>query len=303
VRTDAAVQKICVEDGAVRGLRLHTGEEIEARSIVAACDPQTTFLRLLEPEVVPDKIRRAIERLEIANGFALKTDYVVDRLPEWRPHALATREEQLQATAYISPSIEYLERAYDDYARRHNPRQPGLFVGTPTAADPSLVSDGRQLLTVETRYTPYELEGGRSWQEIRQQESERLFELLLPYAPNLKGAERMAIVQTPEDLERDLGLPRGHMLHIDPSSSQSLRRRPIPALARYRAPIRGLYLTGAGTHPGGGVWGAPGHNTAQEILRERGWSGTGTVVKKLSLARQVTGWAQNGPPGPPPGVS
>jgi phytoene dehydrogenase-like protein len=127
VRTDAAVQKIRVEDGAVRGVRLHAGEEIEARSIVAACDPQTTFLRLLEPEAVPDKIRRAIERLEIANGFALKTDYVVDRLPEWRPHALATREEQLQATAYISPSIEYLERAYDDYARRQNPRHSRVF--------------------------------------------------------------------------------------------------------------------------------------------------------------------------------
>jgi phytoene dehydrogenase-like protein len=270
VLTGAAVERIRVESGALRGVLLQSGEEIAARSVVAACDPQTTFLRLLEPAAVPTKVRKAIEQLQIANGVALKIDYKIDRLPQWPPHPLVTPDQLLRATAYISPSVEYLETAYADYARRRNSRWPALIVSTPTAADPSLSRDRSHLLTVETRYAPYELEPGHSWQELGEGESRRLFEMLQLYAPNLMGAQRLPIVQSPVDLERDLGLPRGNMVHIDASPSQNLARRPLPGLANYRTPIRGLYLTGAGTHPGGGVWGAPGHNAAREILRDLG---------------------------------
>ncbi|MFQ5591999.1 MAG: phytoene desaturase family protein [Phycisphaerae bacterium] len=270
VRTGAAVERIRVEAGTVRGVLIQNGEEIAARSVVAACDPQTTFLRLLDSTTVPTSVRNGIRRLQVANGFALKVDYKIDRLPQWQPHPMTTHEELLRATTYVSPSINYLEAAYADYAQRRNSRRPALIVSTPTAADPSLVSDGAHLLTVETRYAPYELEPGQSWQEVGERESQRLFEMLEPYAPNLKGAKHLPIVQSPVDLERDLGLPRGNMVHIDASPSQSLARRPLPGLANYRSPIRGLYLTGAGTHPGGGVWGAPGHNAAHEILRDLG---------------------------------
>jgi phytoene dehydrogenase-like protein len=262
------VQRIRVESGAARGVRLADGEEIEARVIVAACDPQTTFLRLLDETAVPPDVRRAIERLEIANGYALKVDYLIDRLPEWPRPALAERDEQTRATALVSPSIDYLEAAYADYARRANPRQPALIISTATAADPDIVPGGRHLLTVETRYTPYRLAGGETWQTLREAEGRRLFGLVQQYAPNLASADWRQFVQTPEDLERDLSLPRGQMLHVDPSAAQTLWRRPIPALADYRTPIKGLYLSGAGTHPGGGVWGAPGYNTAHEIQRD-----------------------------------
>ncbi len=270
VRAGAPVQKICVQARSARAVRLADGEEIEARTLVAACDPQTTFLRLLEPQSVPPKVLRAIERLEIANGYALKVDYLIDRLPEWRPHSLARSEDQARATAYMSPSVEALEAAYRDYEKLENPRQPALIVSTPTAADVDLAPSGSHLLTVETRYTPYRLGRGRTWQSAREEVGDQLFRIVQQYAPNLAGAQRQRCVQTPEDLERDLGLPRCQILHIDPSAAQSLGRRPLPSLADYRTPIRGLYLTGAGTHPGGGVWGAPGHNAAQEILADLG---------------------------------
>lgn len=270
VRTGAPVERIRVEHGTVRGVRLADTEEIDARTVVAACDPQTTFLRLLDHQVVPVDLRAAIERLQIANGYTLKVDYVLDRLPEWRPHPAITAEEQARATKYVCPSIEYLEAAFDDFQQGRNPRWPALMVSTPTAADPSLVPDGRQLLTLETRYTPYELAGGVSWEAIREREAERLFEFFLQYTPNLAGVEHAAIMQSPADLARDLALPRGHQLHLDAGASQNLHKRPIPQLANYRTPIGGLYLTGAGTHPGGGVWGAPGRNTAHEILADLG---------------------------------
>jgi phytoene dehydrogenase-like protein len=268
VRTNAAAQRIVVEAGEVRAVRLVNGEEIEARTVVAACDPQTTFLRLLDAEVVPARIRTAIERLLIANGVAMKVDYLIDRLPGWKAHPFAEPEEQARATVYVCPSIEYLESAYRDYEGKRNPRMPALMMSTPTVADSSLVPEALHLLTVETRYTPYALDGGMTWRSIGQQEGQRLLEFVQQYAPNLAGAEQLRIVQTPEDLEHDLSLPRAQMTHVDQVASQSLNRRPIPQLANYRAPISGLYLTGAGTHPGGGVWGVPGRNTAHEILAD-----------------------------------
>jgi phytoene dehydrogenase-like protein len=190
------------------------------------------------------------------------------RLPGWKAHPLAEPEEQARATVYVCPSIEYLETAYRDYQSRRNPRKPALMISTPTVADPSLVPEGLHLLTVETRYTPYALDGAMRWRTIRQQEAQRLFEFVQQYASNLADAEQLRIVQTPEDLERDLALPRASLTHVDQIASQSLNRRPIRQVANYRAPISGLYLTGVGTHPGGGVWGAPGRNAAHEILAD-----------------------------------
>jgi phytoene dehydrogenase-like protein len=259
-----------VEAGEVRAVRLIEGEEIEARTVVAACDPQTTFLRLLDPDVLPSKIREAIKRLQIANGVAMKVDYLINQPPAWKAHPLANREERERATVYVCPSIDYLEAAYGDYHSKRNPRMPALMMSAPSVADSSLVDEGLHLLTVETRYTPYALDGGSAWSAIRQEEGEQLFEFVQQYAPNLAGAKQLQIVQTPEDLERDLALPQAQLTHIDQTASQSLSRRPIPGLADYRAPISGLYLTGAGTHPGGGVWGAPGRNAAHEILADLG---------------------------------
>jgi phytoene dehydrogenase-like protein len=269
VRTGTAVDRIRVENGAVRAVQLAGGEEISARRVVAACDPATTFLRLLSPDVVPRAIRSGIERLQIANGFALKVDYLIERLPDWAPHRRISPTQQAAATKLICPSMEYLEASYSEYLQKQNPHAPALLVGSPTALDPGLAPDHQHLLTVETRYSPYELAGRISWQAIRDSEARRLLELLQSYfVSDLGTAVRLTIPQTPKDLERDLGLPRGHITHLDVSPAQTLHRRPIRELSNYRAPISGLYLTGAGTHPGGGIWGAPGHNTAHELLAD-----------------------------------
>ena len=269
VRTGAAAARVQVADGAVRSVRLVDGEEIGARFVVAACDPLTTFKRLLDPDAVPQEIRSALSRVRVANGVALKVEYLIDRLPEWAPHPRITPGEQAAATKLICPSIDHLERAYAEYLEKRNPRAPALLVGTATALDPGLVPDNQHLLTVETRYSPYELQGNVPWSSIREAEARRMLELLQPcLASDLTTAVRLTIPQTPEDLERDLGLPRGQITHLDVSPEQRLHRRPIPQLSGYRTPIRGLYLTGAGTHPGGGIWGAPGRNTAHVVLED-----------------------------------
>lgn len=268
VRTDAEVHRILVEDGAVRGVQLKDAEDIAAPTVVAGCAPQTTFLRLLDHQVVPSHVRAALERVQVASGFALKVDYVLDRLPEWSAHPAVTGAEQTRATSIICPSLEYLEAAFADYQQQRSPRWPALRVSTPSSADAGFVREGRHLLSVEVRYAPYQLDGGVSWHAVRQQEGERLFTFLQQYAPNLAGAEQLRIVQTPEDLERDFGWPRAHPWHLDAIAGQLLHRRPAPGLGSYRTPIRGLYLTGAGTHPGGGVWGAPGRNAAHVVLAD-----------------------------------
>src|SRR5262245_8494870 len=269
VRTAAAAARVEVADGAVRSVRLVDGEEIAARLRVTACDPLTTFQRLLDPDAVPREIHSALSRVRIANGFALKAEYLIDRLPEWAPHPSITPGEQAAATKLICPSIDHLERAYAEYLEKRNPRAPALLVGTATALDPGLVPDKQHLLTVETRYSPYELQGNVPWSSIRETEARRMLDLLQPFlASDLTTAVRLTFPQTPEDLERDLGLPRGQITHLDVSTEQTLNRRPIPQLSGYRTPIRGLYLTGAGTHPGGGIWGAPGRNTAHVVLED-----------------------------------
>lgn len=271
VRTGAAADRIEVTNGTVRAVRLEDGEEINAHLVVAACDPLTTFRRLLDPDVVPEAIRVALSKVQVANGFAMKVEYLIDRLPGWAPHRSITATEQAAATKYICPSINYLEGAYAEYLEKRNPRAPALLVGTATAMDPQLVPENHHLLTVESRYSPYELEKNQRWSSIRDTEARRFLALLRPFlAEDLQAAVQLTIPQTPEDLEHDLGLPRGHITHLDVSPKQTLHRRPIPQLSGYKTPLHGLYLTGAGTHPGGSIWGAPGYNTAHELLADIG---------------------------------
>jgi phytoene dehydrogenase-like protein len=269
VRTGAAAERIEVTNSTVRAVRLADGEEISARLVVAACDPLTTFQRLLDPDVVPEAIRVALSKVRVANGFAMKVEYLIDGLPEWAPHRSITAAEQAAATKLICPSIDYLEAAYTEYLEKRNPGAPALLVGTASAMDPGLVPANHHLLTVETRYSPYELERNQRWSSIRDTEARRYLQLLQPFlAADLRTAVQLTIPQTPEDLERDLGLPRGHITHLDVSPEQMLHRRPIPQLSGYRTPLRGLYLTGAGTHPGGSIWGAPGYNAAHQLLAD-----------------------------------
>jgi phytoene dehydrogenase-like protein len=269
VSTGATVRRIEATNGTVRAVRLEDGEEVNTRLVVAACDPLTTFQRLLNPDAVPAAIRHALSKVQVANGFAMKVDYLIDRRPEWKPDRSVTAEEQAAATKVICPSMTYLGSAYTEYLQKRNPRAPALLVGTPTVMDPELAPASQHVLTVETRYSPYQLTDNQRWSDLGDVEAHRYLELLRPFLDaDLQDAVQMIIPQTPEDLQHDLGLPHGHITHLDVTPGQSLHRRPIPRLAGYKTPIRGLYLTGAGTHPGGSIWGAPGYNTAHRVLAD-----------------------------------
>jgi phytoene dehydrogenase-like protein len=197
----------------------------------------------------------------------------VDALPDYTaapPGDGANRHAGMQL---ICPSVEYLQAAYADMAQGQPARQPALVVMTPSALDPTITPPGKHGLYIWAQYHPYTLAYGGTarWDAIRKQEADRLLAVLAGYAPNMAGSVRGIYIQSPLDLERNVGLLGGNIMHLDMSLDQMFMLRPLPELAYYRTPVPGLYLTGAGTHPGGGVAGASGRNAAQVVLAdERG---------------------------------
>jgi phytoene dehydrogenase-like protein len=185
----------------------------------------------------------------------------------------------------ICPSIEYLQRACDDSRRGHPAQHPALVAMTPSAVDPSITPPGKHSLYIWAQYHPYDLANGQSWDDIREHEADRLLETLSEYAPNIASAVTHRYIQSPLDIERNLGMVRGNIMHIDMSLDQMFMFRPLPELSSYRTPIPGLYLTGAGTHPGGGVSGASGRNAASTVLSDLrkprlNWRGISPIKRK-----------------------
>jgi phytoene dehydrogenase-like protein len=281
VRCDASVRRILVDNGEVRGLELEGGERVPAGVVVSGAHVQTTFLDLLGRDAVPASLRAKIAALRTGNGAGMALRCAIDELPAYRaypPSQGGVAAECHHAMQLICPSVEYLQRAYDDSQRSYPAEHPALVAMTPSAVDPTIVPPGKHSLYIWAQYHPYALADGESWDSIREREADRLLETLAEYAPNVASAVTHRYVQTPLDLERNTGLLRGNIMHIDMSLDQMFMFRPLPELSRYSTPIEGLYLTGASTHPGGGVSGASGRNAASAVLadlqrKERRWTG------------------------------
>jgi phytoene dehydrogenase-like protein len=178
----------------------------------------------------------------------------------------------------ICPSVEYLQRAYDDSQRGYPAKRPALVAMTPSSVDSTIVPPGKHSLYMWAQYHPYKLASGESWDDIREREADRLIQTLAEYAPNMARTVTHRYIQTPLDLERNVGLLKGNIMHIDMSLDQMFMFRPLPWLSQYKTPVGGLFLTGASTHPGGGVSGASGRSAASAVLddlrpRERNWRG------------------------------
>jgi phytoene dehydrogenase-like protein len=285
VRCDTPVKRILTAGGRVRGLELEEGERVPAHAVVSGAHVQTTLLDLVGRDVLPGDLRSQVESLTVGNGIGMTVRCAIDALPEYT--AFSSREDrgvgaegrvEEGATAstsnpqsahgmqLICPSVEYLQEAYSDSQRGYPARRPALVAMTPSALDPSIVPEGKHSLFIWAQYHPYALAEGQSWDDIREREADRLIETLAEYAPNVAGSITHRYIQTPLDLERNVGLVRGNIMHLDMSLDQMFMFRPLPSLADYRTPIRGLYLTGASTHPGGGVSGASGRNAARTLL-------------------------------------
>jgi phytoene dehydrogenase-like protein len=266
VRTGAGVERIVTSEGRAAGVVIAGGEEIRARAVVSAVDPRRTFLGLLEPATLdPFDVGRV--RHYRQEGMASKVNLALSALPEFTaargedPHAL------LSGRIHVGPGVDDLERAFDEAKYGGISSHPYLDVTIPTLTDPALAPAGQHVMSVYVQYTPYSLRLS-DWNTRREDVGDTVLRTLEEYAP---GIGRMVLhrqVLTPVDLEATYGLTGGHPGHGDPALDQLFVSRPLIGWGRYRAPVAGLYLCGAGAHPGPGVTGAPGANAAREILKD-----------------------------------
>lgn len=266
IRTGAAVERILTRSGAIRGVVLAGGEEIEAATVASCLDPHQTFLRLLGERELDPEFVRAIRNFR-TEGTSLKMNLALSGLPEFRALPGAPGPQH-RATIHLCPSIEYVERAWDDAKYGRPSERPLLELTIPTMYDPSLAPPGKHVMGIFLQYAPYTLrEAG--WDRLRDPYADRVIGLIEEYAPNIRSILIDRQVLTPLDLERQFGLTGGNIFQGEMSLDQMFFMRPVAGCARYRAPVPGLYLCGSAAHPGGGVTGAPGYNAAREILRDR----------------------------------
>jgi phytoene dehydrogenase-like protein len=265
IRTNARVETILVENGRARGVAMEGGEEILAPVVASNLTPHETFLHLIDPrELAPDFLD-AIRKYR-SEGTSCKINLALSGLPNFKALP-GDNGPQHRATMHICPSLEYVERAWDDAKYGRPSQSPLLELTVPTLYDPSLAPPGKHIMGIFIQYAPYTLRDSH-WDELREPFAYRVLEIIEEYAPGFRELVIEKQVLTPLDLEQRFGLTGGNIFHGEMSLDQMFVMRPVAGCARYRTPIRGLYLCGSGTHPGGGVMGAPGHNAAREILKD-----------------------------------
>jgi phytoene dehydrogenase-like protein len=232
--------------------------------VVSGADPKRTLLGLVGPTKLPPRFMRQVRNI-LYRGSTASAHFALSGLPQFRGQA---SEEQLSAAIRISPSLDFLERAYDDAKYGRISENLYLDATIPTLNDPSLAPAGQHLLSVTVRYTPYHLRDGELGGAARAARRSRAGDARPDYAPGIEQLVADRHVLTPFDYEQRYGLTEGSIFHGQMGLDQMLVMRPVPGWSRYRTPVAGLYLCGAGTHPGGGVTGAPGYNAAREIARD-----------------------------------
>lgn len=265
IRTGAEVTQILVKNGAVAGVALAGGEEIASTCVISGADPRRTFLGLLDPVHLPPSFVTKMQNYR-SNGTIAKVNLALDALPEFAAlRNAADARAALSGRIHIGPSIDYLERAFDHSKYGECSHEPYLDVMIPTLLDPSLAPEGRHVMSICMQFAPYRLKG--DWSE-RRDLLRNSIHTLAQYAPDLPSKILAAQIITPLDLESVYGLTGGHPFHGELALDQLFTMRPQLGWARYRTPVRGLYLCGSGTHPGNGVTGASGANAAREILKD-----------------------------------
>jgi len=258
------VERVLVRGGEAQGVVLEGGEEIRARCVLSNADPKRTFLGLVGAGDLDTGFRRSIENYR-SEGTSLKLNLALDGLPEFT--AAPGDGSHLGATMHICPTIEYMERAWDDAKYGRPSERPIIEMTIPTMYDPSLAPLGKHIMGVFVQYAPYTLREG-TWDELRESYADRVIDCIAEHAPNIRDIILHRQVLTPLDIERTYGITGGNIFHGAMSADQMFFSRPVMGWARYATPIRGLYLCGSGAHPGGGVIGAAGYNAADRVLRD-----------------------------------
>jgi phytoene dehydrogenase-like protein len=269
VHLNAEVRSIAKE-GNTWSVECAGGARFETKAVIGACHIQTLFLKILKD--CPEAMKKRVSDLRVGNGFGMIVRHAVEELPQYDggSDGKITRGYH-SAMQLLCPSAEYLNSSFRDFSFGLPPREPSVVAMTFSAIDPTLAPERKHTLFTWGQYHPYQMSNGENWDDIAEREADKLYELVCRYAPNMRGKMIDRYIQTPLRLERDLGLLRGNVMHVEMSLDQMFMFRPLPEMACYKSGLPGLYLTGASTHPGGGVFGASGYNTARVVLRDRRW--------------------------------
>jgi len=267
IRTNAEVRQVRVKDGVATGVVLANGEEIPANTIISNADPKRTLLKLVDPvHLAPDFVVK-LQHYRTPGSVA-KVNLALNGLPHFTALEKAgTNGAALTGRIHIGPEIDYLERAFDDSKYGAFSKAPYLEATIPSLADPSLAPGGKHVMSIYMQFAPYQLRN-TDWNAQRDALGNVVVATLAQYAPDLPGLVETGQIITPKDLEETYGLTGGHIFHGELALDQIFTMRPLLDWARYRTPIRGLYLCGSGTHPGDGLTGASGANAAREILKD-----------------------------------
>jgi phytoene dehydrogenase-like protein len=271
VHTDSPVGRVLIDDGRAVGVETEAGERHHAAVVLANVNPKLLFAKLVSADAVPAGFADRMRAYRTGSG-TLRMNVALSELPQFSCRPATGIGEHHQSGILISPSLDYLHRAYSD-AREHGwSREPVVEMLIPSSVDDSLAPRGAHVASLFCQQFSPHLPAGRSWDTVREQVADLAIDTVTRYAPNFKAAVVGRQILTPLDLERTFGLTDGDIMHGHLSLDQLWAARPTLGYGSYRTPIAGLYLCGAGTHPGGGVSGLPGRNAARAVLGDRGWT-------------------------------
>ncbi len=264
VRTEAEVTRIRCGKRGVVGVELASSEEIKARRVISSADPRRTLLQLVEPSQLDPPFQHAVHSIR-SRGTVAIVKLALDALPRFV--GVEDDSKYLAGRIQIGSTVDALERAFDDTKYGRLPRRPYLDLTLPSISDPSLAPEGKHVMSAWVQFPPYHLRG-RTWDEARDELAETVVKRIEERAPDFGSSIVARDVLSPLDIEQRFGATEGHLYHVEPALDQCLYMRPVPGWARYRMPIRNLYLCGSGTHGGGGLTGLAGRNAARRILAE-----------------------------------
>jgi phytoene dehydrogenase-like protein len=266
VRADVPVDKILIKNGKAFGVRLQSGEEILADRVISNAHVQTTMLKMVGAEHLDSKLLHRVENINVGNGFGMVIRCAVEELPQYT--ACPEDPDVHKGLQLLCPSREYMNNAIGDFQKGLPPEKPAVVAMTFSKIDPTLAPDGGHTLFLWAQWHPYTLSNGENWDSIREREADKIYQVMIDYAPNMKGKLIDRYIQSPLDIERKHGLLKGNVMHVEMTFDQMFMFRPTPELSQYKTPIENLYLSSASCHPGGGVFAAAGYNAASVVLKD-----------------------------------
>lgn len=268
IETDAPVKRVIVEKNTATGVELENGDVVKARAVASNVGPKLLYLKMVDDGILPPDFHKRIKHFATGSGV-FRMNVALDALPEFTClKGKKNKADYTTAGIVIGPSMAYLDNAYSD-ARRHGwSREPIIEMLIPSTLDATLAPKGKHVASLFCQQFAPNLPDGRSWQKDRKKAADHIIKTVNKYAPNFKAAILATQILSPFDLEQKFGMVDGDIFHGRLSLDQMFSSRPVLGYADYRSPVKGLYLCGAGAHPGGGVTGAPGHNAAREILKD-----------------------------------